>query len=459
MQKIIILLFTLLLSSILIAQSKIALIIGNSAYQQVPLKNPVNDAYDLSNTLKSLGFYVIKETNLNRKSMEIAISSFTDKIKPGDVALFYFSGHGTQVNGLNYLIPVNESISNEVDVKYHCVDAGYVLDNMEQAGAGINIIILDACRNNPFSGHRSASRGFAFMSAPAGSIIAYSTSPGKVALDGDGRNSPFTSNFIEKIRIPGLKIEEVFKEVRKDVASETNRRQIPWESSSPMGDFYFTKGTSKKNASNNYNNDNQPTTYNPPVTKISIPHESYNGNSGTFTDKRDGQRYKWVRIGKQIWMGENLNYKTNDSWCYDNNKGNCNKYGRLYKWKNALKTCPRGWHLPSDDEWKIIEVELGMTKKQADEWGARENAGSKLRSKEGWDFEYNGNNSSGFNSLPSGIFTGLYSNLGSQAYWWTSTKDDKTSATTRYLSWIDINYVYRHIRDKSYGLSVRCIKN
>jgi len=446
MKKIILILIVVLLSVNVFSQSKIALIIGNSDYKDMPLKNPVNDAYDLSQTLRSLGFDVIKKTNLNRRGMENAIRVFKGTINPGDVALFYFSGHGTQVDGLNYLIPVNESISNEIDVKYNCVDAGFVLDNMEDSRAGINIIILDACRNNPFKGHRSASRGFAFMSAPTGSIIAYSTSPGSVAQDGTGRNSPFTKNLIEKIKLPGLKIEEVFKEVRKDVASETGRQQIPWESSSLMGDFYF-KGDASSVVS-----DNKTNTYKPTVEKYSATHESYSGNSGNFTDTRNRQSYKWIRIGTQIWMAENLNHETYNSWCYENKKANCDKYGRLYNWDAAIKACPIGWHLPSDDEWNVLVNYLG----------GKIIADKKMISSNGWAGNGNGNNISGFKALPGGCLSnnGYFYDLGKRVYFWSSTTIESSSNLAWYwFLYFDSNKVNRYYDQKAYGFSVRCVKD
>ena len=452
MKKIILISIAVLLSINIFSQSKIALIIGNSDYKEMPLKNPRNDAYDLAVTLRSLGFDVIQKTDLNRRGMEDAIRIFKGKISPGDVALFYFSGHGTQVDGLNYLIPVNESISNEIDVKYNCVDAGFVLDNMEDSRAGINIIILDACRNNPFKGHRSASRGFAFMSAPTGSIIAYSTSPGSVAQDGAGRNSPFTKNLIEKIKIPGLKIEEVFKEVRKDVASETGRQQIPWESSSLMGDFYF-KGDASSAISNNYNADNASKTdnYNPPLETYSPPHESFSGSSGTFTDTRDGQRYKWVRIGNQIWMAENLNYKTLNSWWYDNSSSNGDVYGRLYTWEAARSACPNGWHLPrSNKEWKVLVKYLG----------GKKIAGNKMKSTSAWNNNGNCTNSSGFSALPGAYrnLSGNFNSLTSYAYFWSSSECSNKSGWGWFLDYSN-DEVSRNNYDRSYGYSVRCVKD
>jgi uncharacterized protein (TIGR02145 family) len=443
MKKAIFTLLIILCGSFLVAQSKIALVIGNADYKDMPLKNPQNDAYDLTVTLRSLGFDVIQKTDLNRRGIEDAIREFKGKISPGDVALFYFSGHGTQVDGLNYLIPVNESISNAIDVKYNCVDAGFVLDHMEQARSGINIIILDACRNNPFKGHRSASRGFAFMSAPTGSIIAYSTSPGSVAQDGDGRNSPFTKNLIEKIKIPGLKIEEVFKEVRKDVASETGRQQIPWESSSLMGDFYFKGDASSAPSNNKIDN------YNPPLEAYSPPHESFSGNSGTFTDTRDQQSYKWVRIGSQIWMAENLNYLTENSWCFDNDKAKCDKYGRLYNWNAAKKACPSGWHLPNDDEWNILIGKVGN------------DPGYKLKSKSGWGKNGNGNDVYGFVALPGGICQSysIFYLFEEYAEFWSSSVSGSYKAYHWSFSNKSDGVYHYYINKKEFCISVRCTKD
>jgi formylglycine-generating enzyme required for sulfatase activity len=247
----------LLFSNLLFSQNKIALVIGNGSYSDVPLRNPVNDATDMANTLTELGFNATLKTNLNQQQLEDAIRAFEMKIASGDIALFYFSGHGVQVDGLNYLVPVGAGIQAENEVRYKCTEAGLVLDKMESAGSGMNIIILDACRDNPFKGVRSGTKGFAQMSAPTGSIISYSTAPGSVAMDGDSRNSPYTRNLIDAMKIQGLKIEDVFKKERNNDAKETANRQIPWESSSLMNDFYFKPGfaiyQTQENTSTIYN--------------------------------------------------------------------------------------------------------------------------------------------------------------------------------------------------------------
>ena len=243
---------------------RLALVIGNSAYQTSPLKNTVNDAEDMSDSLKKLGFKVILKKNADQRNMEDAIRNFGKQLKDGSVGLFYFAGHGMQVEGRNYLIPIDAQIESESDVKYEAVDAGRVLGKMEDAENQLNIVILDACRNNPLArSFRTEHRGLARMDAPTGSFIVYSTAPGGVAADGLERNGIFTKHLIKHMKAPGLSIEQVLKRVRIDVSNETNGRQIPWESSSLMGDFYFNLekiAEEKKPTNTNSASDDQKTT-------------------------------------------------------------------------------------------------------------------------------------------------------------------------------------------------------
>lgn len=223
-----------------VTSERLALVIGNNAYPTAPLKNPVNDAEDMGKALSSVGFKVFLHKNADKRTMEESIRSFGRQLKTGGVGLFYFSGHGMQVEGRNYLIPVNAKIESESDIQYEAVDAGLVLGKMEDAGNQLNIVILDACRNNPYSrSFRNAATGLARMDAPTGSLIAYSTAPGAVAADGTERNGIFTKHLIRHLATPNLPVEQVLKRVRVDVAAETHQRQIPWESSSLMGEFYF----------------------------------------------------------------------------------------------------------------------------------------------------------------------------------------------------------------------------
>lgn len=221
--------------------SRFALVIGNSDYASSPLRNPVNDATDISGVLRELGFTVTLETNASARAMKTSIREFGQRLRKGGVGLFYYAGHGLQVRGRNYLVPVGADIGSEADVEFEAVDAGRVLAQMEEAGNDLNIIILDACRDNPFArSFRSGSRGLAKMDAPTGSILAYSTAPGRTAADGTGRNGLYTSVLLKHIATPGLRIEDVLKEVRKDVVAASADKQVPWESSSLTGDFYFS---------------------------------------------------------------------------------------------------------------------------------------------------------------------------------------------------------------------------
>ncbi len=229
-------------------ERRIALVIGNGAYSSGPLKNPVNDATDIAAALKKIGFSVTLKKNAQIQEMEEAIEEFGNRLKRGGVGLFYYAGHGVQVNGVNYLIPIGAKINKESDVRFKAFDAGRVLAEMENANNGLNIVLLDACRDNPFGkSFRSASRGLAIVSsAPAGTFISYSTGAGQVARDGEDRNSPYTKALLQYMQEPGLTIEDVFKGVRQKLRKETG--QVPWELSSLEGKFYFRPGSAVESA-------------------------------------------------------------------------------------------------------------------------------------------------------------------------------------------------------------------
>jgi formylglycine-generating enzyme required for sulfatase activity len=223
---------------------RIALVIGNSEYESGPLPNPANDAKLIAETLSDLGFEVALRRNADQNTMKRAIQDFgarLEKAGPQAIGLFYYAGHGAQLNGRNYLIPTTARIEREADMEIEAVAADWVIEQMRYARNGLNIVILDACRNNPFTrSMRSMDRGLATMDAPAGILIAYSTAPGEVAADGDGRNSPYTEALTRNMRELHEPVEQVFKRVRIGVMSATSGKQVPWESSSLTGDFYFT---------------------------------------------------------------------------------------------------------------------------------------------------------------------------------------------------------------------------
>ena len=219
--------------------------IGNGAYSSAGrLPNPTNDAASMKVVLERLGFTVMKYEDCDQGTMKRAIDEFGEKLKDYDVGLFFYAGHGIQANGNNYLIPVDANLSNEKEVEYDCVRADRVLAEMEIANSKTNIIILDACRNNPFERSWSRStggKGLAFMNAPSGSLIAYATSPGNTASDGAGSNGMYTSAILKHINTPGITIENFFKKVRASVIEASSGIQTPWESTSLTGDFYFKR--------------------------------------------------------------------------------------------------------------------------------------------------------------------------------------------------------------------------
>jgi hypothetical protein len=240
------------------SSARTALIIGNSDYKTSPLKNPLNDAEDIAYELQRLGFKVQLGKNMTRKEMGRAIRVFGKEIKQGGVGLFYYAGHGMQVQGKNFLIPVGADIRSEEEVEFEAIDAGLILRKMEAAGNPMNIVMLDACRDNPFArSFRSAQKGLAQMDAPSGSLIVYATAPGSVAADGDGRNGTFTKNFLGHVRDPDLEVGQMLKRVRAGVQKDTNGQQVPWESSSLVGDFYFVEKNTEvvASASRSANND------------------------------------------------------------------------------------------------------------------------------------------------------------------------------------------------------------
>ena len=219
---------------------RLALVIGNNSYQSMAtLNNAVNDAREMTKALKQVNFEVLSYENLDKRRMEDVMREFVGKLGRNDVGLFYFSGHGIQHDNKNYLIPVRENVKKTSDVPYEGVDVDRIMANLKDAQNSMNIVILDACRSTLSDSRGGLSRGLTVIEAPQGSIIAFATSPGKTAADGDGGNSPYTKNLIRAMQLKGVQIEQVFKEVRQAVIKETNGEQTPSETSYLVGDFYF----------------------------------------------------------------------------------------------------------------------------------------------------------------------------------------------------------------------------
>ncbi|MBA2399187.1 MAG: caspase family protein, partial [Bradyrhizobium sp.] len=239
-------LLSLLFIAPAMAEKRIALVMGNSAYQNVTrLDNPRNDAALMADTLTGLGFTLIggrAQLDLDKSAMDGAVQNFGRQVQGADVALFYYAGHGVQVAGSNYLVPISANPTREADVDFQMVDVNLVLRQMQGSGTRLNMVILDACRNNPFGarGLRASDGGLAQMRAPEGTLISYATQPGNVAQDGSDGNSPYTKALASTIKQSGLDIFQTFNRVGLAVKRDTGGAQQPWVSSSPIdGTFYF----------------------------------------------------------------------------------------------------------------------------------------------------------------------------------------------------------------------------
>ena len=320
--------------SLSIQERRIALVIGNGSYTKAPLANPVNDANDIADALEKCDFTVMKAIDADRKKMRGAIRKFGEEINKGAVGLFYYAGHGIQVDGENYLIPIGTEVYNEDEVKDECLMVSSVLRKMESAGNRLNIIILDACRDNPFGRNfRSSNRGLAKMDAPTGSILAYSTAPGSVAADGTDRNGLYTSKLLKHIMTPGLEIGRLFRKVRIDVIKDSGERQVPWESSSLTGDFYFN---SKRGIA----------VVEPPSTEPTPKYASLSPNvSKLKIIDRDRHFIKYD-------TGVVYDKKTGLEWVAGPNRDT--NWNKAKRWVENLNVAGGGWRMPTRTELKTL---------------------------------------------------------------------------------------------------------
>jgi len=290
------------------AAKRVALVIGNSAYKASPLRNPVNDATDVAAALKGLGFEVILMTDADRRGMVEGVAEFGRKAQDTEMALFFYAGHGMQVNGVNYLIPVRASVNSEADVEFEAVQADRVLAQMEKARAKVNLVILDACRDNPFRSFRSSTRGLAVVRAVTGSVVVYATSPGDVAEDGgSGRNSPFTRNLLRHMATPGQEVKAMFNRVGAAVAKESSGGQVPWVSSSLFKDVYLS-GAPSADASPPppapaqvamASKPEAPSVQSEPEPLVEsfVPKPTSNKQGDIFTEPTTGMKFVWVPGG------------------------------------------------------------------------------------------------------------------------------------------------------------------
>ncbi|MEA3227677.1 MAG: caspase family protein [Campylobacterota bacterium] len=336
---VIITLFTLSLSAnndralkMMKTEQRVALVIGNSTYEHKRLSNlnnPINDAKAMKKTLQDLGFEVHYGENLSVRAMNKKVSKFSKSLRGGGVGLFFFAGHGIEAQGHNYLMGKDSNLDDKEDVSYESLQLSKVLDKMQNSGNRLNIVLLDACRNDPFS--RSGGGGLA-KSTAEGTFIAYATSPGDVADDGSGGNGAFTKEILKNITKEGLPIERVFKNVKVGVLDSTNNRQRPWTNSDITGDFFFKLGG--KTQSSNYS------------FKSKAPsHFSLSIN----TQPKDAKVYI-TNIKPKYYDGIKLKKGTYSDWRLPNK----NTLVKLYKNKNKLKNTSSNvyWSSTTDGKYK-----------------------------------------------------------------------------------------------------------
>jgi uncharacterized caspase-like protein len=231
-----------------VTEDRLALVIGNATYRLSPLDNPANDARLIGGLLEKAGFKVFRYENLDRNGLFKAMRDFGDKLNDRTVAVFYYAGHALQLRDRNFLVPVEADIRNEDEIEMASVDVGFMLARMSSAKSRVNIVILDACRNNPFAGKTRPARGLAQMDAPVGTYLAFATAPGKVSEDNsdpNSKNSLYTAQLAKHLLTPGLPLETVFKRVREAVVAGTNGQQVPWENSSLLSEFAFVPGVAQ----------------------------------------------------------------------------------------------------------------------------------------------------------------------------------------------------------------------
>jgi len=322
------------------AASRTALVIGNSNYPSAPLQNPVNDARDVAEVLKGLGFEVLCKVNAGREEMDAAVQDFYRNLNRARVGLFYYAGHGMQIDGTNYLLPVDIQVASSADVKHRAIKMDWILAKMEDSGSRVNIVVLDACRDNPFRGLRGAGDGLAPIQSVRGSFIAYSTSPGSVARDGTGRNGIYTTHLLRNIKRPGLTVEEVFREVRKGVAEDTHFKQIPWDSSSLMGAFYIAETAAGDSERKQQEFERQPVDV---ATMPQAPSQSGAPSPTANEIARDGQYVAYAN--GIVW-----DTSTGLEWKVGPDKDIT--WNEARSWVQSLNLVGGGWRMPTMDELK-----------------------------------------------------------------------------------------------------------
>jgi len=474
-------LFAFMISLPILAQekeSKVALVIGNTNYEVGPLRNPINDANLMSNTLSGLGFEVIKVLDADKPTMVQAVRDFEARVVDSEgTALFYYSGHGLQVDGANYLVPVNADIKAEYEVESTCLRADRVLRMLEYHDNPLNIVILDACRNNPYTrSFRSMNRGLTQpTAAPTGSIVAFSTAPNSVASDGTGSNGLYTQELVKAMLTPDLSIEDVFKITRRNVVRLSNEEQVPWENSSLLGDFYFLgEGETIEVA---------PIVSPATFVETELP-EAKSELAEIPTRAIDfgygPDEFSTVYVAGKVWTMENLNVdhfrdgtaimqvKTEAEWEQmrareqpawfevEHEGAPVPTYGKLYNYWAVVDPrglCPQGYRVPSAEDF--FNVWRSVTGKKNPERVA-----SKHLIDDNWGKE--ATHLSGLDFPPAGGFSGEYKHYGKAGRVWSRSiyQALTKAATNKYglALLIGKSATIMQPTGKSIGLSVRCVQ-
>lgn len=462
-------------------EAKTALVIGNTNYDVGPLRNPVNDANLMTNTLEGLGFEVIKLLDATKADMVEAVRKFETKVvAEKGAALFYYSGHGLQVDGANYLVPVDADIKAEYEVESTCLRADRVLRMLEYHDIPLNIVILDACRNNPYTrSFRGMNRGLTQpTAAPTGSIVAFSTAPNSVASDGTGSNGLYTQELVKAMLTPDLSIEDVFKVTRRSVVQLSNEEQVPWENSSLLGDFYFL-------------GEGEMITINPVV----IPEVGAAETEDLVIEKAEVEvrvtaapdfgygpdEFSTVFVAGKVWTTQNLNVthfsdgseimrvkteaemeqmiaREEPAWFEVVHEDEpIPTFGKLYNYWAVVDSrglCPQGYRVPSASDF--LDVWSAMTGKKQPE-----RVPSKHMIDDNWGKE--ATHLSGLDFPPAGGFSGgehkHYGNAG--RVWSRSIYKGYAKATTNKYGLamlIGKSTTIMQATGKSAGLSVRCVQ-
>jgi uncharacterized protein (TIGR02145 family) len=451
-------------------QPKFALVIGVKSYQYVsPLQNTLNDATDISGLLKTKGFEVIEVYDpKTKRELQDAVRKYFALLqsKPKATGMLFYSGHGMQVDGSNYLIPTGANPEIKADIEDQCLNMDYVMLAIEQAGNPLNIFVLDACRNNPFrSFSRSSEKGLNMVNTPKGSYIVYATKPGSVASDGTERNGLFTSKLLDHMNREGLKIEEVFKNVAADVSSESDDQQRPWIASDYTGDFSFTpvKALPFKVdrpipvvANFGYGSMN--------TTSVIIKGQEWATKNLNVTTFANGEKIFHAQTEEE-WQKANAQKKA--AWCniYFREE-TAPAYGKLYNWyavTDPRKLVPSGWHVAKNEEYVQLienlggELEAGEFLKTDAGWLPEEALGGVVFAMDGRQVIQK----SVLHFTPAGSVDGDGTvTHDAQAFgnYWTSSAIDAAEATGVALRQMDGSSVRANYK-KSMGLSVRCIKD